>query len=377
MPAHLWRCPTQAATKRRPPHHHRVRSSGPSGSRLDTARWHILPTCRSPDLVSGQGDLFERFGTEAPVRSAARDGSARASRTRGPISPEAAAKVLEASDDYRVLRRLRPRAVDGPRLPSGGEKLVVIVDSETTGLDHRHDEVIELGMVGFVHDGRGGIVSVVGEFSALQEPSGPLAPEIIRLTGITDEMLAGRRIDVDAVEAFIEHADLVVAHNAAFDRPFCERLAAGFAPKAWACSVKEVDWAGFGFEGTKLGYLVGQSGWFHTGHRATDDCHALLEVLAAPLPNRDGTALRHLLARSEAAQVRIWAEGAPYDLKDQLKRRGYRWSDGTDGRPRAWWVEVHEALAEAEITYLETEIYMRRVRPRAQLITACERYKPA
>ena len=46
-----------------------------------------------------------------------------------------------------------------------------------------------------------------------------------RLTGITDAMLAGQRINLDAVEAFIEQADLVIAHNAGFDRPFCERLA--------------------------------------------------------------------------------------------------------------------------------------------------------
>ena len=73
--------------------------------------------------------------------------------------------------------------------------------------------------------------------------------------------------------------------------------------------------------------------------------------------------------------MRIWAEGAPYDLKDQLKQRGYRWDGGGEGRPRAWWVEVDEAFAEAEVAYLEGEIYMRRVRPRVQRITACERYK--
>ena len=60
-------------------------------------------------------------------------------------------------------------------------------------------------------------------------------------------------------------ADIVIAHNANFDRPFCERLARGFESKPWACSVKEVSWAEFGYEGSKLGYLVGQSGWFHTG----------------------------------------------------------------------------------------------------------------
>ena len=261
----------------------------------------------------------------------------------------------------------------GPLAP--GERLPVVVDTETTGLDHRHDEVIELGMVAFIHDASGAVLEVAGVFNALQEPTKPISPEITWLTGITDAMVEGQRIDLDAVEAFIEAADLVIAHNAGFDRPFCERLVRGFDPKPWACSVREVDWATHGYEGTKLGYLVGQSGWFHQGHRAVDDCHALLEVLALTLPGQKRTALGHLLERSEATRVRIWAEGAPYDLKDQLKRRGYRWDGGGEGRPRAWWVEVDEALAEAEVAYLEGEIYMRRVRPRAQRITACERYK--
>ncbi|MCW6512415.1 3'-5' exonuclease [Hyphomicrobiales bacterium BP6-180914] len=291
------------------------------------------------------------------------------------IEPESAARLLSEHDDFRVLRRLRPRTISTPRALEPVEKLTVIVDTETTGLDHAHDEIIEIGMVAFVHDRQGSVIEVTGVFSALQEPSRPISPEITRLTCITDAMVEGRAIDIDAVEQFIEAADLVVAHNAGFDRPFCERLARGFAPKPWACSVKEVGWSAFGFEGSKLGYLVGQCGWFHHGHRAVDDCHALLEVLAAALPSDQGSALSHLLTRTEATRVRIWAEGAPYDLKDQLKRRGYKWDGGSDGRPRSWWVEVEEGAYEAEIAFLEQEIYMRRVRPRAQRITACERYK--
>ncbi|MDX7951629.1 exonuclease domain-containing protein [Lichenihabitans sp. Uapishka_5] len=88
------------------------------------------------------------------------------------ITPEAAAKVLDASDDYRVLRRLRPREIADSRPLGPGERLAVAVDTETTGLDHRHHEVIELGMVAFVHDDHGALLAVTGEFSSLQEPSG-------------------------------------------------------------------------------------------------------------------------------------------------------------------------------------------------------------
>ena len=37
-------------------------------------------------------------------------------------------------------------------------------------------------------------------------------------------------------------------------------------------------------EGSRLGYLLNSAGLFHQAHRAVDDCHALLEILAFELP---------------------------------------------------------------------------------------------
>jgi DNA polymerase III subunit epsilon len=256
-----------------------------------------------------------------------------------------------------------------------GEKIAVIVDTETTGLDHTRDEVIELGMVAFLYDEDGRIGEVIGTFNGLREPSVPIGPEITRLTGITPEMVAGQVLDLAAVERFIEAADLIIAHNARFDRPFCERLSKGFQVKAWACSHSEIAWSGFGFEGSKLGYLLTQCGWFHQGHRAVEDCYALLEVLAAPLPSRAGPPFGHLLSSARKALVRIWAEGSPFDMKDVLKARGYRWNDGTDGRPKAWWVEVDEETGEVEIAFLRREVYRREVEPYTQKVTAFERFR--
>ena len=162
-----------------------------------------------------------------------------------------------------------------------------------------------------------------------------------------------------------------------FDRPFCERLSKGFQVKAWTCSHSEIAWSGFGFEGSKLGYLLTQCGWFHQGHRAVEDCHALLEVLASPLPSGAGFPFGHLLTSARKALVRIWAEGSPFDMKDMLKARRYRWNDGTDGRPKAWWVEVDEEAFEAEIAFLRREVYRREVEPFCQRTTAFERFRSA
>jgi len=79
--------------------------------------------------------------------------------------------------------------------------------------------------------------------AACNNQTNPIPAEITRLTGITDEMVAGQMIDIGELRALIELADLVIAHNPAFDRPFCEAFSPVFAEKAWACSVSEIDWA--------------------------------------------------------------------------------------------------------------------------------------
>jgi DNA polymerase-3 subunit epsilon len=175
----------------------------------------------------------------------------------------------------------------------------------------------------------------------------------------------------------VEDAVIVIAHNAGFDRKFAERYWPVFERKAWGCSATEVEWRQHGFEGSRLGYLLNGAGFFHQAHRAVDDCHALLEILALELPTTGAPALAVLLAQARKKTMRIWAEQSPFDLKDTLKRRGYRWSDGSDGsdgRPRSWYVDVDEIALDDEIAFLKTEIYLRDVEPRLQTLTAFTRF---
>lgn len=72
--------------------------------------------------------------------------------------------------------------------------------------------------------------------------------------------------------------------------------------------------------------------------------------------------------------MRIWAEQSPFELRDALKRRGYRWSEGSDGRPRSWYVDALEGEHEDEIAFLKSEIYLRDVEPRLQTLTAFTRF---
>jgi len=71
---------------------------------------------------------------------------------------------------------------------------------------------------------------------------------------------------------------------------------------------------------------------------------------------------------------RIWAENSPFDLKDILKARGYRWNGEGTGGPRAWYIDVAAAAREAEISFLKAEIYRGEVEFLIRRVDAYDRF---
>lgn len=275
------------------------------------------------------------------------------------IDIEQAERLLDADDNYKVLRRLpcctQYNAPDGT--PT---KLGIYLDLETTGLDPNEHEIIELAMVPFQFSADGRIFEVGDAFDQLQEPKlGAIPEEITRLTGITDEMVKGQSIDVDEVTNFVAPASLIIAHNAGFDRKFAEKQFDVFSTKAWACSVADVPWRDEGYEGAKLEYLGLKHGFFYDGHRAEIDCRAGLELLSQQLPISGDLALSVLLENARQSTARVWAENSPFDFKDILKARGYRWNDGNNGKPKSWYRDVRETELDDELAYLRDDIYQR------------------
>lgn len=285
---------------------------------------------------------------------------------------EALAKQLEATGHYRVLRRI------APHLPGysfeGGAKIGIVLDVETTGLDTNRDEVIELAMIKFAYSADDRILGVVDIFQGLQEPSSPITPEITALTRITNEMVAGRAIDPLAVDRFASEANIILAHNSAFDRKFTERFWPVFVHKPWACSSSGIPWKEHGFASAKLEHLLAACGLFYDAHRAVDDCHALLSLLTRDLSHTSTTVLADLLERARRKTVRVWAQGSPFELKDTLKRRNYHWNDGTDGRLKSWYRDIGEEMLEAELRFLKSEIYQLDIEIIWQEVTALDRY---
>lgn len=261
------------------------------------------------------------------------------------------AAALRGSKDFRVLRKLARREYcDRPLGPYA--KTGLIVDIETTGLES-WSEIIEIGMLKFVYTPAGVVLGTLGQRMALNQPSKPIPPHITRLTGISDEMVRGHRLDIEALQAFAKDVDVVIAHNAKFDRQHIEKVLPAFEDLPWACSQTEVPWSEEGIEGTKLFYIASRFGFFYDAHRSIDDAFAVLEILEQPLPRSGQTVLAELLEAVKRPSMRVYALGSPFTLKDELRARGYRWSTGEDGRPRAWHRDVEPEAVDEELAFLD------------------------
>lgn len=288
----------------------------------------------------------------------------------GQLQGEELAKALEGHPGFRVLRALDQSGnVDELTLPQVGEQVGVVVDTETTGLDPSEDRLIEIATQRFLFTVTGKILQIERVRHWLEDPETPLPALIRRLTGLGDNDLRGKLFDSGAITTILGEAALVIAHNAAFDRPFLDARFPSLRYNAWACSLTQLDWPALGFDGRALGHLVMQSGRFFVGHRASNDVLALTSLLGVVAA--DGrTILSHLLECCMLDSFRMDAVGAPFEAKDVLKARGYRWN----ANRRFWSREVGIVDVAEETEWLDQRVYRGRGTPNVKRVTSRERF---
>ncbi|MDX8406652.1 MAG: 3'-5' exonuclease [Mariprofundus sp.] len=297
------------------------------------------------------------------------------------MKDEDAVRHLQQSDNYRVLERLNPpkRYLDGePVTPRIG----LVIDTETTGLDTEHDKIIELGFVAFAYDaGSGRIYNILHSYDGFEDPDVPLSEVVKSLTGISDAMVAGQHLDDAEVNLWLQKADLIIAHNAGFDRKMLERRLPLAKDKAWACTFNDIDWDAEGIASRKLDYIAYRLGYFFEGHRAVVDAEATLHLLTRALPISGRAAMSLLLENAREKQRRLFAVGAPFDKKDDLKARGYRWLADVaiadrfgKAKKGVWSIAVSGAAIESEQQWLQDEIYGGKPGFAGRYISALDRY---
>jgi DNA polymerase-3 subunit epsilon len=272
--------------------------------------------------------------------------------------PKALSLIAE-HPDYQVLKRVPEKIALQDFSPQDGVFVGTIIDLETMGMEPSTDEIIEIGLLSFAFEKDKGVLGVFETYNALNDPGRPIPEEIVKITGISDEDVKGKNIDWQKVLTMLNQSHWVICHNSAFDRNFLElqtpeSVAERVKAMPFACTLKDIAWKEHGFESAKLDYLNWKLGYFYEGHRALNDCYATFNLFQAfPL------GFEELKVNVKRKEVLLCAAFAPFEKKELLKGRNYRWSDGSGALPKSWYCYVPSESLASEHSWLDEIIYER------------------
>ena len=250
---------------------------------------------------------------------------------------------------------------------------ICFIDLETTGLDKFNSEIIEIAMkVVLVNEKSGDIINVIDEYESLQQPDGIITQTITNVTGITNEMVEGRSIDWNYVNNIVQSVDIMVAHNARFDRGFFDLVSDFSKEKIWCCSVNDINWSGLGFSSKKQEMLCMWHGFYYSSHRAMNDVNALIHLVTHKSYTEEKP-LKQIIESSKESIYRIYAENFKYDeeKKNIVKNNNYRW----DPVRKVWSKEVKFEELESEKIWLTEVIYDDTFLGRVMEISNTNKYK--
>ena len=238
------------------------------------------------------------------------------------------------SGQLDLLQGLQPssnpsRAIEQPSTAESPSAVspshLLIVDTETTGLDADRDACLELGAILFSVPHR----QVLAQMSCLlpvdrnpAESINRIPAEVSRLDQPWGEGLAW-------FERMMETADYLVAHNAAFDRQWFGRGALPEATRPWLCTLEDIRWPEERHLKARpsvidLALAYGIPVW--SAHRALTDCIYLAEVF------QRCEDLECLIAHAQEPRRLVRAQ-VSYDQRHLARDAGFRWNDPVRG---AW-----------------------------------------
>ena len=170
----------------------------------------------------------------------------------------------------------------------------VVFDIETTGLSVQNCRMTEIGAVK-IKDGQ-----VLDTFNTFVNPEMPIPEEIVKLTGITDDMVKDAPSEAEALKAFFDFVGkrndtggevLLIAHNADFDTGFIRAAAVRQGMEFKNPYLDTLALARFLLPNLKNHKLDTVAGHYNLGdfnhHRACDDAAMLAAIYFCMLRDLD------------------------------------------------------------------------------------------
>jgi len=242
-----------------------------------------------------------------------------------PAQGPAAQLANEIADEPAVSPAPQSAAEAAALAPGCCPRLLLILDTETTGLDPDQHQCIEVGAVLFDVPHR----AVLSQISFLLPCAHNPAQAINGIDPLVSRLPQPWRQALQCFEAMLEAADAVLAHNAAFDRQWFGRGELPAIHKPWLCSMEDLRWpperllrANPSVRDLALAY--GVPVW--AAHRALTDCIYLVQVFER-CPELEG------LLQAGLEPRRLYRARLSYEERHKAREAGFRWNEPISG---AW-----------------------------------------
>ena len=274
--------------------------------------------------VPGQLDLLQVLGTPTEPSAPAVD----------QIQSDPQSEPSDAPDLQKDQSAVVPCRDSGSEQGEAPEQLL-IVDTETTGLHADTDHCLEVGAILFSVSSR----QVLAQVSFLLPVESNPAEAINRIPASVTRMPQPWQQGLVYFQELMNSADLLVAHNASFDRQWFGRGVLPSASRPWLCTLEDVRWPSERQLRARpsvidLALAYGVPVW--SAHRALTDCLYLAEVF------RRCDDLELLIARGLEPRCLMRAQ-VSYDDRHLAREAGFRWNDPVKG---AWVRRLSEREAE-------------------------------
>ena len=245
--------------------------------------------------------------------------------------------AIESVPEPPARSEQAPEPAPEPVAAAGAPQRLLILDTETTGLSPEQHQCIEVGAVLFSVPDR----SVLSQVSFLMPCQSNAAEAVNGIAPALTQRTQPWQAGLACFEAMVEAADLLLAHNAAFDKQWFGLGSLPALNKPWLCSMEDINWPqDRQLRSTPsvrdLALAYGVPVW--AAHRALTDCIYLAQVFERCVDLED------LLVQAMEPR-RLYRARLSYEERHKAREAGFRWNQPVTG---AW----SRRLSEREVALL-------------------------